>query len=303
MTSRFHVSPSDSATASSAAIGVVSHDTSTASPTEGIQEIRKRMRSRQHKYAVLSNESRASSITGSIQSRERVDSSLLSDFAQSMRMDGTCSADEGEQEKSGAQRIDNDTRNLCESPPEPKRRAIQLTPPPTPGRNHAAARARLYQVPFPRFLPRSTVSSDGPGSFDDELAAPDLDHGMSAASSGRKGGGTKVPSSLIESYPATETSFQLRPGFASEWLQNILADKRELGEQHEHQEQAEEKDGVNADADDVVIPELPFQFVVSSRQRPNQHHGDNDGSPKVSADMAVAPLPPARGKFERANAA
>jgi hypothetical protein len=135
-------------------------------------------------------------------------------------------------------------------------------------------------------------------------AASSFGLGESTPSSRRgRGGGAKVPSSLIESYPATETYFQLRPDFASEWLHNILSDKHESGEQQEQQEQEEDKDGANADADAVVIPKLPFQFVVSSRQRPNQHHGENDGSPKVSTDMAVAPLPPARGKFERANAA
>jgi hypothetical protein len=324
--SRFYASPSfglDTSTADSSATEGSSgshHDALT--PTERMRIIRKRMRSGKHKYSAGKFDAggnQESSFDGFVDA-------TVSAFAQSLKMKEIFTFDNdqsGNSTTSGTSTgNDNDaiaTANASNvaTPPPAKRVAIEevdggrrlgeLSPPPTPGRNHAAARSYHSSSDHPTSLPLGDRR---------RLEVADLVHSPSTLMSTLAPGSHKVPSSLlVDSYPHAHGSYmyRIRPNFASARLQDLINER--AGKRAQDQEE------VGSNAENPVLPstagsahilELPFApplYYLQSRQIEHanvlrhQHQQEEEGSPKVAVDMAVAPLPSTMGCFERANAA
>ena len=281
-----------------------SHCHPTQSPTERMSIIRKRMRSGKHKYSVGKLQSESS---------DGVDATVRA-FAQSLKVNEIFSHDAND--RAAADNSDDNATNATNAlhdreamvtPPPAKRAAIEgavdeqlrggpgeLSPPPTPGRNHDAARSYHISLDHPTFLPTGDRH---------RLEVPGLDHRSSTTTTtpsmpSLATGSPKVPSSLLDNYPQqTNASYRIRPNFASAWLQDLIDEN--TGGQAQEQE-----------VDSAPIPGLPFAPPLFQQSRQVEHHvlrqhrqQEEEGSPKVAADMAVAPLPPTMGCFERANAA
>jgi hypothetical protein len=187
---------------------------------------------------------------------------------------------------------DDDESTVTPPPAKQHRTHGGLSPPPTPGRNHAAAQSYHSSLSHPTFLPLGDrLRIDGPDSS--HRFASTMPSSPSGSAS------TKVPSSLLDVYPPS-APYRIRPNFTSPWLQDLINDPSKKSPQH--QEGSDEiGDSPSADGD-LGIPELPFAapFYPPTRQL---EHQQEEGSNKVATDMAVAPLPPTLGNFERANAA
>ena len=266
------------------------------SPTERMSIIRKRMRSGKHKYSVGNTKP---------ESTDGVDATVRA-FAQSLKVNEIFSHDDDDRAADDSTATKNivHNREAMATPPPAKRAATEgtdqhrrtsphkpgeLSPPPTPGRNHAAARSYHSSMDHPTFLPMGDRQ---------RLEAPGLGHRPLTTMPSLVPGSPKVPSSLLDNYPQqANASYRIRPNFASAWLQDLINEK--AGRQSQEQELRKEH-----------IPGLPFAPPLFQQPRQIEHHvlrqnhqQEEEGSPKVAADMAVAPLPPTKGCFERANAA
>ena len=265
----------------------------TESPTERMRIIRKRMRSGKHKYSVGNPKPESSGVDATVRA-----------FAQSLKVNEIFSHDDDDR-TADDNTVTTSTvhdREAMSTPPPAKRTAIEgmdqhhgtyrpgdLSPPPTPGRNHAAARSYHSSLDHPTFLPMGDSQS---------LEVPGLSHRPLTTVPSLAPGSPKVPSSLLDNYPQpANVSYRIRPNFASAWLQDLISEKAGR--------QSQEPKGGNSH-----IPGLPFAPPLFQQPRQIEHrvlrqhrHQEEEGSPKVAADMAVAPLPPTMGCFERANAA
>ena len=255
----------------------------TESPTERMSIIRKRMRSGKHKYSVGNTKP---------ESTDGVDATVRA-FAQSLKVNEIFSHDHDDRTADDNTVTTNTVhdREAMTTPPPAKRtyRPGELSPPPTPGRNHAVARSYHSSLDHPTFLPMGDRQN---------LEVPGLGHRPLTTMPSLAPGSPKVPSSLLDNYPQpANASYRIRPNFASAWLQDLINEK--AGRQSQEPE-----------ADNSHIPGLPFAPPLFQQPRQIEHHvlrqhrhQEEEGSPKLAADMAVAPLPPTMGCFERANAA
>lgn len=270
----------------------------TQSPTERIRIIRKRMRSGKHKYSVRKPES-----TVGVDATARA-------FAQSLKVNEIFSHDDDRAAADDNTATTNTVhdREAMATPPPAKRAAIEgmdqhfstykpgeLSPLPTPGRNHAAARSYHSSLDNPPFLPMGDRQGlEVPCLGHRSLTTDDMPS-VTARS-------PKVPSSLLDNYPQQANAsymYRIRPNFASVWLRDLVNEKAERSKQDQ-------------EVGNANILGLPFAPPLFQQSRRIEHHvlpehrqqEEEDGSPpKVAADMAVAPLPPTMGCFERANAA
>ena len=271
------------------------------SPTTRLRTISKRIRSENHKHSI------GDFVTGDQEpttSTDRVDATVRA-FAQSLKMKEIFSLDSHQDDDNADDNKNdvaitthyshNDDESTITPPPAKQHRTHGgLSPPPTPGRNHAAAQSYHSSLSHPTFLP-----------LGDRLRpdAPDSSHGFASTmpSSPPGSASTKVPSSLLDVYPnSAPYMYRIRPNFTSPWLQNLNNGPSKKSPQHQAGSD-EIGNSVSADGD-LGIPELPFAAPLYPPTRQLEHQQE-EGSSKVATDMAVAALPPTRGIFERANAA
>lgn len=189
---------------------------------------------------------------------------------------------------------DDDESTVTPTPAKQHRTHGGLSPPPTPGRNHAAAQSYHSSPSHPNFLPLGD-------RLHVRLDAPDSNHRFASMMSSSPPGSasTKVPSSLLDVY-LQSAPYRIRPNFTSPWLQNLNNGPSKKSPQHQADSDAI-GNSVSADGD-LGIPELPFAASLYPQTRQLDHQQE-EGSSKVATDMAVATLPPTRCIFERANAA
>lgn len=269
------------------------------SPTTRMRIISKRMRSENHKHSI------GDFVTGDQEpttSTDRVDATVRA-FAQSLKMKEIFSLD-SHQDDDNADDMKNDvaiathySHNDDEStvtPPPAKQHRTHggLSPPPTPGRNHAAAQSYHSSLSHPTFLPLGDRL---------RLDASDSSHRFASTMplSPPGSASTKVPSSLLDVY-LQSAPYRIRPNFTSPWLQNLNNGPSKKSTQHQAGSD-EIGNSVSADGD-LGIPELPFAAPLYPPTRQLEHQQE-EGSSKVATDMTVATLPPTRGIFERAIAA
>lgn len=202
----------------------------TQSPTERIRIIRKRMRSGKHKYSVRKPES-----TVGVDATARA-------FAQSLKVNEIFSHDDDRAAADDNTATTNTVhdREAMATPPPAKRAAIEgmdqhfstykpgeLSPLPTPGRNHAAARSYHSSLDNPPFLPMGDRQGlEVPCLGHRSLTTDDMPS-VTARS-------PKVPSSLLDNYPQQANAsymYRIRPNFASVWLRDLVNEKAERSKQ------------------------------------------------------------------------
>lgn len=250
-------------------------DFSAVDASTSLLDFRERVRSGKHKYSLKRRSSNGTSLD-----------TTLSSLAQSLRVSARYPSEVDEHERD-ADSLPSSKR-ICTTPVNIVRPSVLDLSPPPPPCDHSPPKMRPLGSP-PKVIP-----------LGDSLKQSDQSQIIQKNETEIQDATTNAAAAFAENpTPLTESIYQLRPNFQSPLLQNLVSTKP-----------------VPA-ADD--IPEPPFRFVLpaylpsplpkspyssDNRQQPHEgFRGREEGSRKISVDMAVAPLSPSHGIFERANAA
>ena len=224
-------------------------------PSSRLQDIRKRMRTGRHKYAV----------PGRNADDEVVSSSQASIFEHPTLPLASPGQDDAA-ELVDLLRMRDAYRNAqsatSTTTPAARPTAPTLSPPPTPGRDHDTV---SFPSEFPKVLPLGSAG-----------------HQVSDDTADADGGQTEPMSPKVN--PPSMTSMRLRPSFASTLLQDLISS-------HQSKTKGPNGDGVSGGSSPInKLPELPFQTdvtVTASSSLPPSASNDT----KTAATMSMTRLP------------